>query len=223
MKKAYYIEVFGKYGELLNAKYLIPLPTDTSYGNLLTKITNLAYTVDFINRKTEYIYRIFEEVQTKTTNPIALYKNNINIHLLSREIETVIYFIRRSVDELISLIYVLEKDYPSRIEIDSIWKLLNYKEEKSKLYSLRQKHLEFLLRLNSSSNAYKHSFLNSETYLLMGRDEPCVLVLGLKGNDLNNPYEFDSISLEEVLSSFESFLKDSLEILKEYSVDEGKS
>jgi hypothetical protein len=51
----------------------------------------------------------------------------------------------------------------------------------------------------------------------MGRDEPCVLVLSLKGNNLENGYEFDSISLEKILSSFESFLVDSLEILKEYS------
>jgi len=217
MKEPYYIEVFGKYGEALNAKNLIPLPTDTSYGNLLLKIVNLANTVDFINHKSEYIYKTFKKVRTETTDPIELLKNSTNIHLLSREIETVVYFTRRSIDELISLIYVLENDYPPKIKVDDIWKLLNYKKEKSKLGFLKEKYSEFLLRLNNSSNAYKHSFLNNEAYLLMGRDEPCVLVLGLKGNNLENGYEFDSISLKEILSSFESFLVDSLGILKEYS------
>ena len=46
-------------------------------------------------------------------------------------------------------------------------------------------HLEFLRLLNDISNAYKHSFVNSEL-MLVGRDEPGVYALELKWNDLAN-------------------------------------
>jgi hypothetical protein len=223
MKNPYYITTFGKHTELLNANSLFPLPEDTKYGDLSLKLMNLAQTVRFINLKSEFIYKTFNEVRTETEDLIQSYKNSENYSILSREIETVVYFVRRSIDELISLIYVLDYNLPSKVEIDDISKLINSKDVGENLQILKDNYSDFLIRLNNASNAYKHSFLNSEGYNLLGRDEPCVLVLGLKGNDLKNGFRFDSISLGYILSSFKDFLEDSLEILKEYSVNEGKS
>ncbi len=217
MKDPYYIKIFGEYGESLNFKYFFSLPEDTKFGNLSLKLVNLGQTVHVINSKTDFVYKTFAEIRTTTHNPLELLRNSKNIPILSREIEVIIYFVRKSIDEIISLIYVLENDFPFKVRTDCIAKLLDAKRPGKELGFLKEKHLGYLERLNEASNAYKHSFLNSESYNLIGRDEPCVLVLGLKQNDLKNDMKFDSISLEYILSSFESFLKDSVDILKQYS------
>jgi hypothetical protein len=59
-------------------------------------------------------------------------------------------------------------------------------------------------RLNEISNAYKHSFINSEVTLL-GRDEPVVFALALKYNRLDKSPQFHSVALSDVVQQFSGF------------------
>ncbi|WP_298904496.1 hypothetical protein [uncultured Nostoc sp.] len=67
--------------------------------------------------------------------------------------------------------------------------------------------------LNEVSNAYKHSFINSEISSI-GTEEPYVFALALKKNDLGNQPEFHSVPFAELVVGFDSFFQDSVEELR---------
>lgn len=218
MKSPHYVEVFNKFGEPLIVTSLVPLPEETVYGNLLLKLIHIAQTIEYVNSKVETIFELFYKVRTPTSNLVEDMRNSSRIPILERETEVAIYFVRRVVDELISLIYILQENYPSQIKIDDIGKLLKAKDIKGDMKKIKDKYSGFLNQLNDISNAYKHSFLNHEAaYNLLGRDEPLTLTISLKGNIIVNEFKFDSIALNDTLTLFDDFVNDCMEIFKGYT------
>jgi hypothetical protein len=141
-------------------------------------------------------YQSFERARTQDIS-----SDIFNHALLS---EQVIYWLRKTVDELIGLHHVLAERqktgrYPSRVAPDSIGRLLQ-----QDVPTLYRGHVSFLRTLNDIANAYKRSFLNSDL-TLMGKDEPIVYALGLRQNDLSNEPTLHAVPLREVVSQFDTF------------------
>lgn len=70
--------------------------------------------------------------------------------------------------------------------------------------------------LNEVSNAFKHSFVQSDISLL-GRDKPCVHALALDRNKLDAGIEFYSVSLRDLVGGFNAFYSAALSWLEEFS------
>jgi hypothetical protein len=141
-------------------------------------------------------YQSFERARTQDIS-----SDIFNHALLS---EQVIYWLRKTVDELIGLHHVLAERqktgrYPSRVAPDSIGRLLQ-----QDVPTLYRGHVSFLRTLNDIANAYKRSFLNSDL-TLMGKDEPIVYALGLRQNDLSNEPTLHAVPLRQVVSQFDTF------------------
>ena len=216
MKTPKYIEVFGKKGEITNAKNLISLDIDTKFGNLELKIMCIAQSIEYINLKIQSVWEKHYNIRNKIFNPIQSTLNSRDIPLMMRDSEVVIYFIKRTVDDMICLIYILDYNFPEKIEIDSIGKLLSNRVDKNLKY-LKEEYKDFLTLLNNLANSYKHSFINyDKAYTAMGRDEPCILSVSLQRNNLNNPMEFSSIALNEIVGKSQKFLSDTKEIVAKY-------
>ena len=178
-------------------KHLLPLPADTPFGNLALKYVTIIQRLDYINVMVRMVYQSFERARTQNFS-----RDILNHALLS---EQVIYWLRKTVDDLIGLHHVLAYReeagcYPRRVAPDSIGRLLQQKD----VPPLYTGHVPFLNTLNDIANAYKHSFVNSDL-TLMGRDEPIVYALGLRQNDLSNEPTFHAIPLQQVVFQFDTF------------------
>lgn len=191
-------------------KLILPLPADTPFGNLLLKHTQIIMRLDRVNAMVQTIYRSFEKIHTQ----------NISDDLFEHTFlsEQVIYWLRKTADELIGLHYVLTEreesgSYPNRVAPDSIGNLLSHKDISLPFVE----HMNFLTTLNEISNAYKHSFVNSDLSLI-GRDEPVVFALGLKRNALNNSPKFYAVPLQEVISRFDAFFVSMTEELRKCKI-----
>ena len=180
----------------MSVTQMMPLPQNTPWGNLGLKSLKIVQRIEHINRRIRQAYQSFEE-----THRIKAVAHDFE----SLEVEEVIYWIRKSVDEFVQLLYVAEQfhakgSYPARIEIDCIGELL--KRSDSDLYRMFNRHHAKLRQLNEVGNAYKHSFLGSELSLV-GRDEPVVFSLSAPRNDLANPVQFNSIRLADFVQHFD--------------------
>lgn len=192
--------------EPLNVSHMLPLPADTPFGNLALKYLRIIDRLDRINVMVQRAYESHEKVCLQGIDG-DLYEHTF----LS---EQIIYCMRKTVDELIGLYYVLDKreatgQYPNRVAPDSIGRLLSQKD----VTPLFGTHEDFLRTLNDISNAYKHSFVNSDLGLI-GRDEPGVYALGLKQNNLVNDTSFYTVPLSEVVLKFSNFFVDVVEELR---------
>jgi len=201
-----------KSNEQLNASLLFPLPVDTPYGNFSLKLFKIVWRLDEANRRIVEVFDTWERA-LDGSDGLAYQK-----HILS--IEQVIYLIRKSCDEIISLIWCLDyfsknNKYPKKIECDRIASVTN---EKSKYKAMNPftNHIEMLEQLNGISNAYKHSFLNSDIDLI-GKDEPCVNALALDNNKLSCEPKFYSVSFKWLISGYNEFYKDCISWLKNYN------
>jgi hypothetical protein len=180
----------------IHISQVVALPSNTPWGNLLLKSLKIVSRLEYVNQKLALIYRRFEEQK----NP-----QGFSIDLCVLESEEVIYWIRKSVDEIIQLLYVgyyLKQtgSYPKEIKIDSIGGLLEQKD--TGFYDLFADEYAKLGQLNDVSNAYKHSFVNSNSNLT-GRDEPVVFSLSVVRNNLRNPAQFNAIALSDFINHFD--------------------
>ena len=64
--------------------------------------------------------------------------------------------------------------------------------------------LRFLDTLNNVSNAFKHSFINTQVNLI-GAEEPVVYALGLKRNKLSYAPSFYQVTLASLINGFNVF------------------
>lgn len=159
------------------------------------------------------IQRTYESFEKALAQGIG---GDLNDHIFLSE--QIIYWMRKTADELIGLYGVLgEREalgrYPNRVLPDSIGTLLG----QNKAPDLFRKHETFLKTLNDISNAYKHSFINSDLSL-MGRDEPGVYALGLKYNNLDKNAMFYTIPLSKVILQFSNFFVDVNEELRKCKI-----
>ena len=192
-------------GEHLHVAHLLPLPADPPFGNLAGKYIDIVVRLDHVNVLVARVFSSYESAKAQNDGRIREHA------LLAEEL---VYWLRKTADELIALIHVLAVRqstgaYPTRVETDCIGRLLGDKNPPAWVVP----HLEFLRLLNDISNAYKHSFVNSEL-MLVGRDEPGVYALELKWNDLANQTGLYNIRVREVVMRFDAFFQSALEELR---------
>ena len=186
----------------LHANDLISFAADIPYANLTLKYTQIIQRIDYINTKIKFVYLSYKK---NITDKPHLELANISEH--SFIIEEIIYWLRITSDELISLLYVCkyfnkEKTHPKKIKFEKIDDLL--KNKNSELSKLLTNYLSSLETLNNISNAYKHSFVNSQLNIIGGH-EPIVPALSLLYNNTSNQIKFHSIELAKVINDFDIF------------------
>jgi hypothetical protein len=203
------LEALKPYKEQFNVKYDLPLPTNTPFGNLLLTYSEIVVRTECLNELITNLYIGFtahcELVKARGgwSNPDEGFKHRF-------EIEQVFYWLHKTADEVISLVYILnyfEKydKYPTKINTSCIGDFIKSGDH---FDDSLDKHLKLLRILNSVSNAYKHSIMNTQLNAYRGRDEPVVFAYLLKYNDLKNMPQYHNVSLRAVINAFNSFLID---------------
>jgi hypothetical protein len=190
----------------IGIKDLLPLPANTPFGNFYLKFWKIVDRLDHVNRKIKHSHVSYTQAISE--------EMSFSISEHAFYIEEIIYWLRKSCDELISLISVLNEressgKYPRKIKYDSIGRVLEMNNPPSYL----SKHIHFLGILNEISNAYKHSFVNSDMGLI-GREEPFLFALSLKQNNLSNNPNFTSLPIREVITHFDAFYQDAVTELR---------
>ena len=199
--------------EPYNARLGFWLPPDSPYGNFTLKLMKLCERIDEANRRLTESHDFWEQARVEGIIP----NNALQRHSYANE--QAIYLLRRSADEMISLIWCLSEwqtkgNCPEKIKIDSIGALLALSPEQY----LRpcSQHIRMLTELNGIANAFKHSFVNSDVNVT-GRDEPCVYALSLDRNKLASGIQFHSVSLVWLAKAFTDFYKDGMDWLRAFS------
>ena len=198
----------------LNVVHFIWLPSNTPYGNLLLKGMNIVRRIDRVNLE---VGRVF----TSYVHPSKEDINNTQQDLLEHQFyaEQVVYWLRKTADELISLAYVIEEwnrtgKWPMSVRIDSIANLKrNPSEELRQLFA---PHSAFLTTLNEIANAFKHSFINTDM-TVVGSEYPMVFALALKGNKLSETPQFYSVDFAEMVEAFSRFYKQVMDTIQRWS------
>jgi hypothetical protein len=185
-------------GPFLSIKQMVPLPAITPWGNLQLKSMKIVQRIEHINVRIKQAYDSYQRIRS---NQIMAY----DVSLF--EAEEIIYWIRKTVDEMIQLIFVLEEfkrngEWPTKIDIDCIGTLLE--NPNSDVYRIFEGHYAKLKQLNEVGNAYKHSFVGTDITLL-GRDELCVFSLSVGRNNLSQKTRFNSIRLADFVQHFNEF------------------
>jgi hypothetical protein len=199
--------------EELRVDHFISLPADTPFGNLCLKYTQIVLRIDHVNR---LVRRAFESYTTLPAISGAVSSKDICDHWFA--CEEAVYWLKKTADELIGLIHVLEYRgdngrYPDRVHPDCIGKLLKRKQEGKPICRALDSHDELLTTLNELANAFKHSFINSDI-TVVGRDEPCVFALPLKKNKLNGSPRLYGVSLRKLVVQFDAFFVEATDVLR---------
>ena len=189
----------------INIAHMIWLPNDTPYGNLLLKGMNIVRRIDRVNMEISRVFSSYVHPSKERINDTAQ-------DLLEHQFyaEQVVYWLRKTLDEFISLGYVIDEwnrtgKWPKSVQIDSIAGL---KDSPSKeLWQLFGPHEEFLSALNEVANAFKHSFINTDM-TVVGAEYPVVCALALKRNKLAEPPMFYSLSFAEMVNAFSVVYKE---------------
>lgn len=167
--------------EQLNIKHLLPLESDTPFGNLQTAWVTLLGDISAINiqiqrtNQDHFELRKFLKSKDQHTMPQGLFvKQRINAEGLTQSLKTL-------VDRLIMLMTVVqysrenEGKYPKRIVPDSVGAFVGL-EEGEFCGGAIDKFRPILKRLNNVSNALKHTFLNLQSSSIINRQTPGIIV-----------------------------------------------
>lgn len=196
MQNPLILEIGKKPGDPLHVLHFLPLPADSPYGNLALKYLEVFQRLDHANHT---ILRVYAQHTALRTDPASPY---LSSHLFLQE--EIVYWLRQAADELISLASVLEEwqrtgACPEVVPVDCIGSLLV-----SGNTTYTPEILGFLETLNNVSNAFKHSFINTQVSRV-GAEEPVVYALGLKRNKLSNAPSFYQVTLASLINGFNSF------------------
>lgn len=178
---------------------------DITYLNTYNIIDKINNHLDRINA----YYKCLTDCTKK--DPINMSEKSTSITLYFLEVEELIYWMRKYIDIIIDMSYILNyikinKKEPSKIKIDSIGKYLELKESQYKCF---EEFLWLFNSINDVSNYYKHSIYNTNLNII-GKFEPCVSAFGFKNGEIS----IYNISLLELIKEFEQFTIQSKDILK---------
>ncbi|ELI6454633.1 hypothetical protein RRM46_000831 [Flavobacterium psychrophilum] len=211
MKNRYYpiLQALKKYNLNFNKNQSLNLPSNSNFGNLIRSWSQIVTRIHCVNTQIINLYTEFyysqEEVKSK-----GYYENTLDQGY--QEImytEQIFYWLRKTSDELISLISILtyfktQNKYPDKIKISSIGEFLN----KENPFDGSFNEFKYLLKiLNDVSNAYKHSFLNSQFEQHHIEDYPIAFAYSHQYNDLTKQPEFYKVNLNDFLNNYDSFLE----------------
>ena len=150
--------------ELLNIVHTAQLPSDTPYGNLTLKSLDITRRIDHANREIQRVFAAY--ILPEDHDSLDPWQDLQRHQFLA---EQVVYWLRKTADEIIALAHLADQfksngDWPSQLRIDSIGQLMNSGDRSLKY--LFAEHLSFLDTLNEVSNAFKHSFINTDMSLV---------------------------------------------------------
>jgi len=216
------IEVLKKHGVPLNGIDLLKLPTNSVFGNLSLSYLEIILRVEWANNLIERLHENYELVlnnfdQSFSSEPLVFFEHKMII-------EQIISCLRKTADELISLSWLLDElksnSHPDKIKISCIGDLLKTPTVFGKGI---EKHCKILKEINEISNAFKHSFINSQFHSIYNPETPTVFSYYLKYNNLKNKPSIYQISLESVLIDFSNFLKEMKNYLKDNHCEKTKT
>jgi hypothetical protein len=216
------IEALKPYKEHFNVAHFLNLPTDSDFGNLTVSWMDIVTRFECINDSIVQIYQDFDNLYTNKKSSMIFLDQAYKQKLL---IEQIFYWLRKSADEIISILYLLDyfkthKKYPKKINTSSIGDVLKSEGPIKKALS---KHVDHLQILNEISNAYKHSFLNSQINDRRGSEYPVVFSCNLHHNDLKNKPEFHIHDLRKILNAYNMFLIETKNLfIKKYKITQQK-
>lgn len=197
--------------EPLNVVHIPWLPSDTPYGNLTAKGMNIVRRLDRVNLEIARVYASY--VHPKTENHLNPLQDIVEHQFYA---EQVVYWVRKTADELISLAYAISEwrksgSWPSAIKVDSIAGLKH--DPPSEVKDLFAPYESYLFILNDVANAFKHSFINTDISVV-GSEYPVVFALALDRNKLSNKPQFYSVSFAAMVEEFSRLYKPTLQVIR---------
>ncbi|MDH5681815.1 MAG: hypothetical protein OEZ36_09520 [Spirochaetota bacterium] len=209
------IDTGKKPSEPLDVRLIFWLPADSPYGNFQLKLLRMIYRLDEANRRIVESFRYWH----KSTTSAILLNNEPELHILANE--QAIYLMRKTADELVSLIWILSYfeingKYPSKVKCDHIGAVV--KQGSENCLEVFVPHLNIMKLLNEISNAFKHSFINSDYYAI-NSEEPYVTAFSLDRNRLKSQATIYNVSFIYLIIEFSYFYKSCIDWLKAYSVN----
>ena len=199
----------------LNIVHMPQLPSDTPYGNLLLKGMNIVCRLDRVNVE---IARVFATY----VHPKDEQSQNPQQDILEHQFyaEQVVYWLRKTADEIISLAYVISEwknkgVWPDAIKVDSIAGLKDTPPQE--VMDLFAPHTSYLFTLNEVANAFKHSFINTDM-TVVGAEYPVVFALALNRNRLASKPQFYSVSFADIVREFSRLYKPTMKTIQAWAV-----
>jgi len=196
------------------------------WGNLSSKVSFIFSRLDYLN---DTLVSICDKVKFyndnfKKRNGLTSKKIKITPYI---EIIHVMSDLRMIVDELIALLYIVEKrkvlgDYPRKIEIECIGDLFgkwNMNKFEDVIFFIDYK--VFLKIVNDITNTYKHSFINDHIIFLRQLEKPTVYAI----RNFNKEFDIHknkliAIPLEVIVNDFNTMFKEYRIILKKMTFEQ---
>jgi hypothetical protein len=209
------LESLKKFKTNLNKEQFIKLPSDTPYGNLNINWMEMIIRIECVNEMIVSLYSEFDALKILAKLNSDLQTNLIYRHRFYNE--QIFYWLRKTADELFSLLFILDfykihKSFPRKIKISSVGEFLNTGTIFNNEFT---EYINLLTNLNEISNGFKHSFINSQANSYIGSEYPVVFALTLQYNNLKNKAKFHSLNMRDVLIQYDEFLKHSKQFIRE--------
>lgn len=194
-------------GPVINASQLFVLPAETPYGNLSLKLGKVFARLAHANvriAEAHSSWTAFLDRQREPSDDVGSYHRHVS--------EEAVFMLRRAADELVGMVWLMQQGaseghYPTHLDIDSLDGAINDERETF------QRHKWLMSTLNDLANAHKHSFVDSD-WNIVGRDEPCMVALALKRNNLRNDVQPYVVSLDDLVAGFNLFLHEMLNAMQ---------
>jgi hypothetical protein len=226
-------EIYRDSSKEIYADDIPEFSTSEYWGNLSNKVLFILERLDYLN---ETLISICEKVEIynynfKNRNGLTSKKDKITPYI---EIIHVMSDLRMIVDELIALLYIVEKrkvlgDYPTIIDIDSIGALLSkWHIEDFEDLKFFIEYKDFLKTVNDITNTYKHSFINDHIMFYRQLDKPTVYAIknSITNKKRNKFEKFENklfvITLEDIVNDFNKMFNEYRIHLKAISFEQIK-
>ena len=170
---------------------------------LIHLIQSLNYTNELIIQSNN-LYKFL-----KKASAYENYMSVYNFHKLTFLNEDIVHMVKKFIDEIISVTYILKYD-GDNIKVNSIGEYIkdgqNYLDEYDELK-------EYFIKLNDIDNAIKHSYSNTLSTGYFGRDENIIVVqYSKKGKKIYEPQTI-YITINELVQQFNMFYQFSFQML----------
>jgi hypothetical protein len=215
------LESLKKYKTHFNEKQFISLNPDSDFGNLNLIWTQIVVRIECVNTQIIDLYQKFYIEKTNRENGGFAISNLDDSYMNIMITEQIFYWLRKTADEIISLISVCSdfqktSKYPKKINVSSIGEFIKLK---TPFNDTIEKYRNLLQQLNETSNAYKHSFINPQIMAYKGSEYPVVFAYNLHYNNRANQPKFINLDFRVFLNNYNDFLFDVKKHISEsYSV-----
>lgn len=195
-------------------------PISKKWGHLESKFSFILKRIEYLNTLLDSIYSdVYKYNDSNYRREFIDNKTTIRPYI---EIMHLVNDLRMICDEIICLLYILEKqkingDYPTKIKISCIGELLNEqkKKENSKLLYFKN-YSSFLSTINEISNSYKHSFINSDIIFCRQLNGPIVFAGKNDYVNFNNERKLIKIPLVDIINEFNQMFIGYRELMSSY-------